>query len=200
MNASLPSQVRTQQRAPRTRPPVVPSAVLGMLLFVTAELMFFSGLISAFTISRAGAPPGTWPAPGQPTLPAAATAFNTVLLLASGVALALSERTFRKNARTTRWLMTAAVVLGATFVALQGREWVSLLSQGLTLTSSRLGSFFYLVVGMHAAHALAAILALGVALVRLVRGRLTASFLVAVEVFWTFVVVMWPVIYGRVYF
>ena len=56
---------------PPARRPVVPSAVLGTLFFVVAEVMLFSGLISAFTISRAGALPGMWPMPGQPRLPAA---------------------------------------------------------------------------------------------------------------------------------
>ena len=55
------------------RPPVISSAVLGTLFFIVAEVMFFSGAISAFTISRSGALPGTWPMPGQPRLPAEAT-------------------------------------------------------------------------------------------------------------------------------
>jgi len=44
----------------------------------------------------------------------------------------------------------AALVLGAFFVVGQGLEWLALLRHGLTLTSSQLGSFFYLIVGLHA--------------------------------------------------
>ena len=62
-------------------PPVVPTPVLGMLIFVIAETMMFAGLISAFTIVKAGAL--GWPPPGQPRLPVEATAFNTAVLLLS---------------------------------------------------------------------------------------------------------------------
>ena len=51
------------------RPVVVSSAILGTLIFVVAEVMFFSGAISAFTISRASAPPGIMPPPGMPDMP-----------------------------------------------------------------------------------------------------------------------------------
>ena len=44
---------------------IVPSSVIGMLLFVASELMFFAGFISAFTISRAGARAVTWSVPGR---------------------------------------------------------------------------------------------------------------------------------------
>jgi heme/copper-type cytochrome/quinol oxidase subunit 3 len=37
------------------RNPVVPNGVLGMLIFVVAEVMLFAGLTSAFTIIRASA-------------------------------------------------------------------------------------------------------------------------------------------------
>lgn len=197
--AAQPARAAHTAPAPRARRAPVPSAVLGTLIFVVTEVMFFSGLISAFTISRAGAAPGTWPAPGQPTLPAAATAFNTALLLASGAALFFARR-LRARGGDVRRALTTAWALGAMFVALQGREWATLLAQGLTLTSSRLGAFFYLIVGMHAAHAVVALAVLGVAGLRLRRGTLTPGFFAAAQVFWYFVVLMWPVVYGRVYF
>ncbi|MGB5702243.1 MAG: cytochrome c oxidase subunit 3, partial [Polyangiales bacterium] len=70
---------------PVRREPVVPSGVLGMLMFVATEIMFFSGLISAFVIGKSNAI-GGWPPPGQPRLPVEETALNTAALLASGVA------------------------------------------------------------------------------------------------------------------
>jgi heme/copper-type cytochrome/quinol oxidase subunit 3 len=96
--------------------------------------------------------------------------------------------------------LLASIVLGGLFVGLQGVEWVALLAEGLTLTSSSHGSFFYLIVGAHGAHALGALLALGYVAVRLARGSLQRSELVTVELFWAFVVVLWPFIYARVYF
>ena len=186
-------------RVPARRP-VVSSAVLGTLFFVVAEVMFFSGAISAFTISRASALPGTWPMPGQPRLPAEATALNTVLLLLSGAVLLFSHRLFKKQSAVAHWVTLSAWLLGLSFVALQGVEWAALLSQGLTLTSSPLGSFFYLIVGAHAAHAVAALIALGIAWAKMARGTLTPGYFFGTQTFWYFVVLLWPVIYARVYF
>ncbi len=183
-----------------TRKPVMPSAVLGTLIFVVAEVMFFSGLISAHTISRAGALPGTWPIPGQPRLPAEATALNTALLLLSGVVLVVAHRLYQRRSPSAAWVTLAAWALGAGFVALQGVEWAALLAAGLTPTSGPVGSFFFLLVGGHALHALGALVALGLAGVRMARGTLSSGLFFGAQTFWYFVVLMWPVIYARVYF
>ena len=181
------------------RRPAVPSAMLGMLVFIVTEVMFFAGFISAFTISKANAPMGMWPPPGQPMLPAAATALNTVVLLVSGVLLFVAYRRFRGGA-TVQPLYLAAFVLGAAFVALQGREWAALLGQGMTMRSSTLGAFFFLIVGLHALHVAVCIVAMGVGYLKLRAGKLSRDFFLATLAFWTFVVGAWPVIYFRVYF
>ncbi|MBW2426604.1 MAG: hypothetical protein JRG86_20325 [Deltaproteobacteria bacterium] len=74
-----------------------------------------------------------------------------------------------------------------------------MLAQGLTLTSSTLGSFFYLIIGTHALHAIAALGLLIHVWRRLERGWLQPSQLATAAVLWYFVVGMWPVIYWRVY-
>lgn len=178
-------------------PQLLPSGVLGMLIFVFTELMLFSGLISAFTIIRSAAV--VWPPPGQPRLPFEQTAFNTMLLLASGVMLLLTRRTFQRDRVKARTPMAIAMALGATFVALQGAEWVALLRQGLTLTSSSFGSFFYMIIGLHALHVLIALGILAYAWLRLRRGWLASSQLATAEVFWYFVVGIWPVLFLVVY-
>lgn len=176
---------------------LVPSSVLGMLIFVAAEVMFFAGLISAFTIIRAEAP--IWPPANQPRLPIERTAINTIALLFSGVALAIAQRAFTRDRRAARTPMLVAMLLGGFFVLFQGAEWWALIRQGLTLTSSSLGSFFYLIVGLHALHAVIAIGLLAAAWWRLQRGWLAQSQLVTAAVFWYFVVGLWPVLYGVVY-
>src|SRR5262249_60214550 len=92
------------------------------------------------------------PPPGRPRLPFEAPACNPALLLLSGVMLAVTRRVFKRDRAKAKAPMLAALVLAASFVVLQGREWVALLSQGLTLTSSSLGSFFFLVIGLHGLH------------------------------------------------
>src|SRR5262245_50236950 len=119
--------------------------------------MLFSGFVSAFTIMRGSAV--IWPPPNQPRLPVEETAFNTLLLLASGGVLYWAHRRFRRAQASARTPLLVAILLGGAFVVLQGREWVRLLAQGLTLRSSALGSFFYLIVGFHALHA---VIALGI--------------------------------------
>lgn len=178
-----------------TRP--IPNGVMGMGLFVMSEVMLFAGFISAFTIVRADAT--LWPPPDQPRLPIETTAFNTVVLLLSGVALYLARRHRGHDAKKTRIFLTAAVVMGAYFVAAQGYEWFGLIREGLTLTSSVLGAFFYAIVGLHALHAIAALGLLVYTWSRLQRGWLSPNLLGTAEVFWYFVVLVWPVVYWRVY-
>ena len=185
---------RTARRAPTD------SARFGMGLFVFTEVMLFSGFISAFIIVHSGAPAGSWPPPGQPRLPIERTAVNTLALLASGVALFIAGRRFRGPAprAATPW-MGAALALGSFFVIAQGMEWGALLRGGLTMTSSQMGAFFYLIVGMHALHAVVAILALAWAWRSQRAGRLTGARLGAVQLFWYFVVLIWPILYWKVY-
>lgn len=178
---------------------VVPSGVLAMLVLVGTEVMLFAGLVSAYLIGRAGA--AGWPPPGQPRVPVGVTAFNTALLLASGAALAAADRRLGGRAgrpAAVRWL-AAAMALGIAFVALQGYEWTRLVWFGLTLRSSTYGSFFYLVVGAHALHAVAALLGLAWAAGRLRAGTLGLDTFRAVQVFWYFVVAVWPALYVVVY-
>jgi len=181
---------------PRPRQ-VLPSAVLGMLIFVVAEMMMFAGLMSAYTIVRAGAL--GWPPPGQPRLPIEATAFNTAVLLASAVFLFRANRAYTRNRNLAKRPLFAAMGLGAFFVVFQGYEWVMLIRQGLTLTSSIHGSFFFLIVGMHGLHAIAGLTVLGRAGLKLSKGLLAPSTFAATQVFWYFVVGLWPVLYFMVY-
>ena len=186
--------------AATARRDVVPSSVLGMLLLIGAEVMFFAGLISAFTIARAGAEGGRWTTPTAPLLPAMSTLSNTMALLASGVCVFMAHRRLKRQERGAERLLLGACVLGTLFVVLQGREWLALLHQGLTIQSSGLGAFFYLIVGAHGLHAVIAIAALSTAWWRLRVGTLTDGFLFGTETFWYFVVLLWPIIYARVYF
>lgn len=184
--------------APRRQ--IVPSALLGMLIFVSAELMFFAGMMSAFTISRANAVGGVWPPYGAPRLPVDAALFNTVTLLASGVLLVVANRAHARQPAQARPWVLGAWLFGLAFVALQAREWRALVDQGMTVTSSALGSFFYLLVGGHAVQAMAALLLLGAATLALWRRGPAPGLFVAAQVFWFFVVGLWPVIFFRLYF
>lgn len=179
------------------REPLMQSGVMGMLIFVMTECMLFAGLISAFTIVRSGA--AVWPPPDQPRLPLEETALNTVALLLSGVLLFVAGRRYQRDRESVKTPLLLSMLLGAFFVAFQGFEWAALIRQGLTITSSSLGGFFYLIVGMHALHAVAALGVLVYTWVRIQRGWIAQTQLAAAQVFWYFVVGVWPVLYTVVY-
>jgi heme/copper-type cytochrome/quinol oxidase subunit 3 len=194
-NASPPSPLP----APQRRRPLVDSAVLGTLIFISTELMFFAGLLSAYNIARARVPMAIWPPPDQPRLPLEATAFNTGLLLLSGVLILVATEAMKRRRNQSLGLAIAGWVLGAAFVALQGREWADLLSQGMRMQNSSFASFFYLIVGTHGLHAIGALVALAWVVVRMAKKTATLPQLRAAQVFWAFVVLVWPVVYVMVY-
>ncbi len=140
-----------------------------------------------------------WPPPGQPRLPVEATAFNTAVLLASGVVLFFANRAYARNRDLAKRLLFTAIGFGAFFVAFQGFEWVSLIRQGLTLASSNHSSFFFLIVGMHGLHAIAGLTVLGSAGFKLSKSLLAPDSFAAAQIFWYFVVGLWPLLYFMVY-
>ncbi len=181
------------------RQPPIANSVLGMILFIMTELMFFAALVSAFLIIKSSVE--AWPPEGQPRLPVFVTAINSVFLLSSAVTLFLANRSFRQDAYgdPTLKLLKATLYLGILFVAIQGFEWARLISYGLTMTSSQYGAFFYLIIGTHALHAIGAIIGL-VWLYRLMKERrLKQQTFSAGQIFWYFVVGLWPILYVLVY-
>lgn len=184
---------------PVKREPLVPNAVLGMAIFVVVELMFFSGVVSAFLITRASTLAILWPPPGQPRLPVEATAINTVILLASGALLPLAARALREQKSRAYPLALASFVGGVTFLSVQGFEWARLIAEGLTMTTSVHGAFFYLVVGIHALHVIGALGGFAWVVWRIKRGTITHAQMSAMQVLWSFVVLVWPALYVMVY-
>ena len=197
----MSAQPATQLTAPRPSKlkPAIPSGVLGVLIFIFTEIMFFSGLISAHTIVKSQAAGQMWPPYGQPRLPVGETALNSLALLVSGVVLVFTWFAFKRDPERARIPLLISIALGLVFVGFQGVEWVALLSEGLTMQSSAYGGFFYLIVGSHAIHAVGALIALIWAYERSSKGRLTSTQLGTVSAFWYFVVLVWPVLYWQVY-
>ncbi len=183
------------------RPPAVPNAIIGVLIFLATEAMVFGGLISALLVLRANA--AAWPPPDQPRLPIAVTAMNTLILIASGYAMHRALEAIRRDGvrQLYGWLWTTAV-LGTVFLLVQGAEWVRLIGYGLHVTSGTYGSTFYTLIGCHGLHALIGLLLVVAILWQAHRGRYSARDHVAVEacrLYWTFVVAVWPLLYGLVY-
>ena len=106
--------------------------------------MFFTALISAFIIIK-GDEKVAWAIPPGVKLPVLATAYNTLILITSGVLLFLvGKKVQSKNLAATKTLLAWATALGAFFVLFQGFEWLQFISYGLTMGSSIFGACFFL--------------------------------------------------------
>src|SRR3989338_9962781 len=88
----------------------IPSGKLGMWLFLASEVMFFTGLLGAYIVLRAGL--GSWPHPGEElNIPTAA--FNTFILLTSSMTMALSvAAVHRADPAKLRLFLLFTIVLG----------------------------------------------------------------------------------------
>jgi len=184
------------------RKPAIPSEVIAMALFLFAEMMFFAGIISAYLVLRIQV--AEWPPAGQPRFPALATAFNTLLLVASGYTMWKSAVVIeaRKVASYKR-LLAVSLTLGSAFLVLQGYEWLELIGYGLTTTGNIYGALFYVVIGSHALHVAFALIFLALAVARIRRSpdaRIQNDGAArALRLYWFFVVGIWPPLYGLVY-
>jgi cytochrome c oxidase subunit 3 len=181
--------------------PIGSNAWVAVLMFLGAEAMFFAGLIGAYLVFRLGSP--FWPPPFQPRLPVGVTGVNTLILVASAVTMRWSLRAVRVNDREKliRWLLYTAA-LGGIFLAIQGFEWLQLVHYGLTVSSSVYGGLFYTLIGFHALHVLGALIWLLVVLLQAKQGRFSKERHVGLQtcaMYWTFVVALWPMLYGLVY-
>lgn len=186
------------------RKPLIPSGVIGMMFLISTEIMLFSGFISGFLVNQSERP-GAWAAPWEKALPVEQTSFNTVLLLLSAVSMFLSIFYMKRNdlKKMNSWLILTAV-LGTLFVGLQGREWMALISFGMTTSSSLYGAFFYMIIGAHGLHVSLGVLLLLYLLWKTNRSQISVerkSYILFVgSLYWYFVVFLWPVLYYLVYF
>lgn len=196
--------LRSHRRARRVATDL---GMVAMLVIVAFEAMLFVGMVGAFMLTRAAAG-AAWPPPGQPWFPLGETAVNTAALLLSGALVFRAARTWDNPEARVGPLLLTAIVLGGFFVFFQGIVWLNLIGEGLTVTSSHHGKFFCIIVGMHAAHLVGALIFLGVVWLRLKpfrdddippRGLLSSSAFSAARISWYFAVGIWPALYVCLY-
>jgi len=181
--------------------PFISSGKIAILMLIASEAMLFSGLIGPYLVFKGEAP--FWPPPALPRLPIFVTWINTLVLLSSAVTMFLGVRAVRQNRQRLlrRWL-GITLILGATFLAIQGSEWVRLIEHGLKLSSGTYGATFYTLIGLHGAHVTAAVIWLACVAIFAMRGRYGAKNAQPVELcamYWYFVCAIWPVLFVLVY-
>ena len=142
---------------------------VGIWVLLTAIIMLFAGLSSAYIVLR-GVP--TWQGIEMPSLLWA----NTAVLLLSSLAIEISRRAIRRNdvQSMKRWLAVAGF-LGLGFLAGQLAAWRQLVNAGVYLPSTLQSGFFYILTGLHGIHLLGGIVALVIVLFMALRNRLSAS-------------------------
>jgi cytochrome c oxidase subunit 3 len=183
------------------KPGGISSSLLGMVLFIASEIMFFGGLFGAYFTIRSAAP--EWPPPDNPHLSAGYAAVLTAVLVSSSVTMQFGVWAIRQN-RQRRLIMWLAVslVLGAIFLTMQGLEYANLLEEGMTLSSGVFGSTFYTLTGFHGAHVAGGAAFILIVLLRARSGQFTARHHDTVEMasyYWHFVDVVWIGLFSTIY-
>ena len=187
------------QRPSLERVPPVSSTRIAMIALITSELMLFAGLLGMYLVIRLSA--AVWPPADQPRLPLAVTAINSLVLFASVLPITAALRAIgRGEPATVARSLTVTTGLGLVFLSVQGVEWVRLVHHGLTLASSQYGGSFYLLIGCHATHVLAAVVWLATITTLALRGHALSHPVVEMcAIYWYFVAALWAVLFPIVY-
>jgi cytochrome c oxidase subunit III len=195
--------------------------VLGMLLFITSEVMFFAGLFAAYFSIRAGyteliggQPVHVWP-PTQfenllnPfTLTTESGDLNlilpaTIILVLSSFTCQMGVWSIRRDDRTgflRNFGMT--LVLGITFLLMQAYDYTVLFHEGLTMGATTFGTTYFTLTGFHGAHVFGGALMLAVVVYRGMAGQFSGKhhdMVEATSLYWHFVDVVWILLFSILY-
>jgi cytochrome c oxidase subunit 3 len=182
----------------------IDTALLGMLLFITSEIMFFAGLFAAYFATRARYG-SHWPA-----LPEGVefhlnmlVVIGTLILIASSGVIQWGLWRIRKgDRRGLNRAFAVTMLMGLAFLALQVTDYTILASEGISLNGSIFGSLFFTMTGFHGAHVLGGVIGIGIILARGAGGQFSARHHVAVEAvsaYWHFVDVVWVFLFLTLY-
>ncbi len=189
--------------------PGLSNGMLGFILFISSEVMFFGGLFAAYFIARADST--EWPPENMLTADQIARGVKlevefvlpfiaTIILVLSSVTMQLGIWAIQKGDRTAliRWLMVT-IVLGLTFLTAQMYDYSQLpFRAGDTVY----GTTFYTLTGFHGAHVAGGLIFMMVMLARSMAGQFSAARHEAVEAcsfYWHFVDVVWIVLFTVLY-
>ena len=172
---------------------------VGMYCLIAAETAIFTIFVVAyiFYIGKSISGP-------QPRDVLHVPVFFTICLLSSSVTIHFAVKSLRSGAVRTFslwWLLT--IVLGAIFLAGTAQEWRHLIyDEGLTIQTNLFGTTYYSLVGLHAFHVTAGLLALATVSVLAVLGYIKQEHAERTDVlsmYWHFVDAVWVVVFIVVY-
>jgi cytochrome c oxidase subunit 3 len=184
---------RDERTVRRTNGPV-----LGMVVFVASEAMFFATFFGAYFTIYSVNP--VWPPAGFPRLKPELATVLTVVLVSSSLTLQLGVRAIRRDrARLLLFWVGLTILLGTTFLGLQLYDY-SLL--GFSVRDGIFGSLFYVMTGLHMAHVFGGVVFLVLVLVQGLGGQLSDAShdsLEAGAIYWHFVDVVWICLFTTFY-
>jgi cytochrome c oxidase subunit III len=177
--------------------PGVPGALLGMIVFITSEIMFFGGLFAAYLSLRADS--STWPPDGievERAIPIALTA----VLLTSSVTVHLAATAAKKGDRdAVRKALLLTVLLGLVFLGGQAFEYSRL---GFGVDDGPYGSTFFATTGFHGIHVLIGVVILTLGTLQAGRRPMdvrTTGQIEAASYYWHFVDAIWILVFTTIY-
>lgn len=165
----------------------LPNGWWGMLLLICAEATLFGTLIASYVYLRLQTP--MWPPAGIDPPSVTAPLVLTAVLVATTAPMLLATRAARAGrSATARWLIVAATLVQAAYLAGQIVLFLDDLSS-LDPRDTSYGSVYFTLLGVHHAHVVAGLLLNVGVLIRLL-GGLTNYVLIgvrAVALYWCFV-------------
>jgi cytochrome c oxidase subunit III len=192
--------------------------VLGMLLFITSEVMFFAGLFAAYFSIRANFidTDGVhrWPPLEFEGIlnPFRLTTENgdLNLILPATIILVLSSFTCqwgvwairRDDHRRFVRFIAVTLVLGIVFLLIQAYDYLVLFNEGMTMGSGTFGTTYFTLTGFHGAHVFGGAIMLAVVLYRGMAGQFSArhhDMVEATSLYWHFVDVVWIMLFSILY-
>ncbi|MGH2445339.1 MAG: cytochrome c oxidase subunit 3 [Candidatus Limnocylindria bacterium] len=178
----------------------MPTAMVGMLLFIASEVMFFGGLFATYFNARASVAPGDWGPPPGGHLDIGLAAALTAILIASSFTMQFGVWAVRRGDVGKLKLWTGmTLALGVVFLLGQLYDYSEL---GFGIADGVFGTTFYTLTGFHGAHVFGGVVGLTIILARTMRGQFSARNHVAVEavsVYWHFVDVVWIGVFSTIY-
>ena len=169
----------------------------GLYIACASMMMMFLAFTSAYIIRQAA---GNWYEFPLPNL----FFVSTGVILASSIVLQASYNFFRKEDELMyKGLLVLGFILGILFIVLQYKGWMQMMDIGVELTTNPSSSFVYVISGVHAAHVIAGLGVLIVAMVHafVLKMKVTAKRKLRFEmtlIFWHFVDFLW--IYLLIFF
>jgi cytochrome c oxidase subunit III len=172
--------------------------VLGVVLFLASELMFFAALFAGYYELRANR--AQWPPPTVHLKPWE-SGYGTFLLFAASVVMVFATKAMdRHNMRAARWWTFAAIVAAVGFLLESIHGYAG---DSFGISTNAYGSIYYTMTGFHLLHVIAGIGILTALLVGMRSPALQVNQRAGAEAmtyYWHFVFIVWVGIFVTIYF